>query len=95
MWSSQQHSGPAAHSASEDGGQQLHWAAHGGRVDEVRRLLDQGVHPDEYIGPNVSAAPPPSAVPRALLCGVVGSLTSLTLCCVRAGVLCGRTGSRR
>ena len=36
-------------------GQQLFNAACGGRVDEVRRLLDQGVHPDEYK--YVSAAP--------------------------------------
>ena len=50
---------------------QLLWSALGGRVDEVRRLLDQGVHPDEYRS-EVGAAPPPGAVPRALLCGVVG-----------------------
>ena len=53
-------------------GQQLWNAAYDGRVDEVRRLLDQGVPPDEYRDDLVSAAPPPGAVPRALLCGVVG-----------------------
>ena len=35
---------------------QLYLAAINGRVDEVRRLLDQGVPPDEYRG-GVSAAP--------------------------------------
>ena len=50
----------------------LYWAANVGQEDEVRRLLDQGVPPDEYRDDLVSAAPPPGAVPRALLCGVVG-----------------------
>ena len=36
-------------------GWQLWDAALNGRVNDVRRLLDQGVPPDEYI--NVSAAP--------------------------------------
>ena len=35
-------------------GEQLYLAANGGRVDEVRQLLDQGAHPDERY---VSAAP--------------------------------------
>ena len=37
-------------------GEQLYYAAINGGVDEVRRLLDQGVPPDEYRG-GVSAAP--------------------------------------
>ena len=35
-------------------GRQLYKAARDGRVDNMRRLLDQGVHPDELF---VSAAP--------------------------------------
>ena len=37
-------------------GQQLWLAADRGRVDDVRRLLDQGMPPDEYRA-LVSAAP--------------------------------------
>ena len=33
---------------------QLYWAALNGRLDDVRRRLDQGVHPDEFY---VSTAP--------------------------------------
>ena len=71
-------------------GQQLYWAADRGQVDEVRLLLDQGVHPDEFR--EVSAAPPPGAVPRAL---PRRCFAELTLCCVHAGVLCGSSGTRR
>ena len=39
-------------------GQQLYEAACDGEVDEVRWLLDHGVHPDEYTE-MVSAVPPP------------------------------------
>ena len=51
---------------------ELYLAAHHGQVDEVRRMLDQGVPLDEHRGLVSAAPPPPGAVPRALLCGVVG-----------------------
>ena len=81
---------PNGRTAPVMAGEMLYWAAHDSRVDEVQQLLDQGVHPDEYRN-WVGAAPPPGAVQR----GAALRSCGLTLCCVHAGVLCGRTGGRR
>ena len=61
-------------------GQQLYNAAYNGRVDEVRRLLDQGAPPDEYR--RVSAAP-----------AAAGGACADALCW--GAPLASRTGGRR
>ena len=63
-------------------GQQLYHAAGDGRVDEVRQLLDQGVPPDEYKDPHVSAAP-----------AAAGGACADALCW--GAPLASRTGRRR
>ena len=61
-------------------GQQLYEAARDGRVDDARRLLDQGVPPDEYK--YVSAAP-----------AAAGGACADALCW--GAPLASRTGGRR
>ena len=62
-------------------GLQLYWAARNGEVDEVRRLLDQGVPPDEFRD-EVSAAP-----------AAAGGACADALCW--GAPLASRTGRRR
>ena len=62
-------------------GLQLCDAAYNGRVDVVRRLLDQGVHPDEHRG-GVSATP-----------AAAGGACTDALCW--GAPLASRAGSRR
>ena len=50
-------------------GRQLYYAAVGGRVDEVRQLLDQGVPPDEFRPVSATAAAAGGACADALCWG--------------------------